>query len=264
MIRVWSLLLLSVAVLSQFGQSSFAADETAPIVKEKVAPGKALIGEPIRPDARKAFIDDTGPGWQKLTLDDFENVNCDPDTWSMRDGLIHCTGLPIGVTRSKEIFKNVEISVLWRHNKHAGNSGMFLWADPQHLKDVPRNGLPKTGIEIQMLDHGYAENFEKANGKKSDWFTTNGDIFALQYTKLTPFEPRSANGSRSFPRKNTTLGHGEWNHYYVRAINGEVRLWVNGEEVSGGTGADPAQGHLLLESEGSPIDFQDLKVRVIP
>ena len=32
---------------------------------------------------------------------------------------------------------------------------------------------------------------------------------------------------------------GEWNHYYVRAINGEIRLWVNGEEVSGGTGCEP-------------------------
>ena len=37
----------------------------------------------------------------------------------------------------------------------------------------------------------------------------------------------------SFPRKNLTKGMGEWNHYYIRAINGEIRLWVNGEEVSG-------------------------------
>ena len=24
----------------------------------------------------------------------------------------------------------------------------------------------------------------------------------------------------------------EWNHYYIRAINGEVRLWVNGQEAA--------------------------------
>ncbi len=57
---------------------------------------------------------------------------------------------------------------------------------------------------------------------------------------------------------------GEWNHYYIRAINGEVRLWVNGEEVSGGTACDPAQGFLCLESEGSPINFRKLRIRELP
>ena len=56
---------------------------------------------------------------------------------------------------------------------------------------------------------------------------------------MTPFPPLSPNGSRSFPSKNLSKGVGEWNHYYVRCINGEVRLWVNGEEVSGGTGCEP-------------------------
>ena len=45
------------------------------------------------------------------------------------------------------------------------------------------------------------------------------------------------------------LGHSQWNHYYVRAINGEVRLWVNGHEVSGGNGASPPEGFLCLESK---------------
>ena len=47
-------------------------------------------------------------------------------------------------------------------------------------------------------------------------------------------------------------------------INGEVRLWVNGEEVSGGKGAQPASGFICLESEGSPIDFKNLRVRELP
>ena len=57
---------------------------------------------------------------------------------------------------------------------------------------------------------------------------------------------------------------GEWNHYYVRAINGEVRLWVNGEEVSGGSGCNPSKGYLCLESEGAPVEFQGVKVRELP
>ena len=69
---------------------------------------------------------------------------------------------------------------------------------------------------------------------------------------------------RSFPRKHLSKGVGQWNHYYVRAINGEIRLWVNGQEVSGGTGAEPAFGYLYLESEGAPVEFRNLRIRELP
>ena len=103
----------------------------------------------------------------------------------------------------------------------------------------------------------------KSRGEKTDWFGTNGDVFAVG-VKLKPFPPLSPDGSRSFPRKHLARGHGQWNHYYIRAINGEVRLWVNGEEVSGGTGAQPSSGYICLESEGSPIQFRKLRVRELP
>ena len=41
-------------------------------------------------------------------------------------------------------------------------------------------------------------------------------------------------------------------------------LWVNGEEVSGGTGCKPAAGYLCLESEGAPVEFRDLRIRELP
>jgi hypothetical protein len=56
----------------------------------------------------------------------------------------------------------------------------------------------------------------------------------------------------------------KWNHYYVRAINGEVRLWVNGEEVSGRSNCQPAAGFMALESEGSPVEFRNLRIRELP
>jgi hypothetical protein len=55
-----------------------------------------------------------------------------------------------------------------------------------------------------------------------------------------------------------------WNHYYIRCINGEIRLWVNGEEVSGGSNCQPSMGHLCLESEGSPIEFKNIRIRELP
>jgi hypothetical protein len=116
---------------------------------------------------------------------------------------------------------------------------------------------------VQVLDHGFTEQYEKQTGKKADWFTTNGDVFPVK-VKMTPFPPLSPDGSRSFPKQQLSKGINEWNHYYVRAINGEVRLWVNGTEVSGGSGCDPRSGYLCLESEGSPIDFRNLRLRELP
>jgi hypothetical protein len=213
---------------------------------------------------RKAFIDGTGPGWTKLGEGDFVNVNCDKDTWTFKGGDIHCTGKPIGVCRTQKQYTNFELVAEWRHLKSAGNSGIFVWSSEEALKDLQPNKLPRVGIEVQILDHGYAEQYEQRTKKKPDFFTTNGDVFPVGKSKMTPFTPTSPNGSRSFPRKNLSKGVGEWNHYYVRAINAEIRLWVNGEEVSGGNKIEPASGYLCLESEGSPIDFKNIRIRELP
>jgi hypothetical protein len=212
----------------------------------------------------KAFIDGSGLGWRELTLSDFTNVNCHADTWSTRDNLIVCTGQPVGVTRSTVLYTNFEMVVEWRHLKSGGNSGVFLWASSEALAGLKPGQLPPGGIEVQILDHGYAEQYEKEQKRKPDWFTTNGDVFPVGTSKMKPFPPVSPGGERSFPRKNLSKGFGEWNHYYIRAINGEVRLWVNGEEVSGGTDSQPRTGYLCLESEGAPIEFKNLRIRTLP
>jgi hypothetical protein len=212
----------------------------------------------------KAVIDGTGPGWKSLGESDFQNVNTDPDTWTWKDDGVHCKGTPVGVTRSKKPYTNFELVATWRHLKSGGNSGIFLWASEEALTGLKPNSLPPGGIEVQVLDHGYAEQYEKQTGKKSDWFTTHGDVFPVGKSNMKPFPPVAPDGKRSFPTKNLSKGINEWNHYYVRAINGEVRLWVNGEEVSGGSDCDPKTGFLCLESEGAPVEFKGLRIRELP
>jgi hypothetical protein len=212
----------------------------------------------------KAFVDGNGAGWTALGEEDFVNVNCADDTWTWQDGLVKCTGQPVGVTRSKKIYTNFELVAQWRHLKSGGNSGIFVWAGEAGLADIKPGQLPRIGIEVQVLDHGFAEQYEKRTGKKSDWFTTHGDVFPVGGSKMTPFPPVAPTGSRSFPSKDLSKGVGEWNHYYVRCINGEVRLWVNGEEVSGGTNCEPRTGYLCLESEGAPVEFKNLRIRELP
>ena len=228
----------------------------------------------------KAFIDGSGPGWRALTEEDFTNVNCKEDTWAFgKDGLIKCTGRPVGVIRTKKMVTNLELVVQWRHMKPAGNSGVFLWAIPESIKNLEAGkGRLPAGIEVQVLDLGYETNWEKGKGKPSNWFTSHGDVFPTGGARMKAFTPQitytrkdgskytvgNPKSSRSFPTKRLTNGVGKWNHYYIRAINGEVRLWVNGVEVSGGSDCKPATGYLCLESEGSPIEFKGLRIRELP
>jgi hypothetical protein len=224
----------------------------------------AIVIADVSSDAPKAFIDGTGSGWKSLGEADFANVNCDPKTWTWKDGEVHCTGQPVGVTRTKAKYTNFELVAEWRHLRSGGNSGIFVWAGDASLEGLKPGTLPRGGIEVQVLDHGYAEQFEKQTGKKPDWFTTHGDVFPVGTSKMKPFAPVSPDGSRSFPAKQLSRGLNQWNHYYIRCINGEIRLWVNGEEVSGGANCNPRTGYLCLESEGAPIDFREIKVRELP
>ncbi len=235
---------LGLATLLLLASQSFAADE------------------PV--NLPKATIDGTGLDWRALGEADFVMVNGEPDTWTWKDGEVHCKGTPVGVTRSTKQITNFELVAQWRHLKAGGNSGIFVWTSEEALTNLKPGQLPPGGIEVQVLDHGYAEQYEAKNGKKPDWFTTNGDVFPVGKAKMTPFPPVAPDGKRSFPRKNLSKGVGEWNHYYVRAINAEVRLWVNGEEVSGGTHCEPKTGYLCLESEGSPVEFKNLRIRELP
>jgi hypothetical protein len=218
----------------------------------------------LRAQSPRAFLDGTGPGWRTLGESDFTDVNGTPDTWTWKDGLLTTTGQPIGVYRTRQAFTNFELVVEWRHLKPAGNSGVFAWVPDEAVSGLKPDVLPEGGIEVQMLDHAFRGQYEQRSGKKGDWFTTNGDIFAVGKSQLRPFPPLSPDGSRSFPRRELSRGSPEWNHYYVRAINGELRLWVNGEEVSGGRDAEPRRGYLCLEAEGSPVEFRNIRIRELP
>ena len=223
----------------------------------------AAIAGADPPSLPKACIDGTGTGWRELGESDFTNANCDPDTWSWKDGVLHCTGKPLGILRSQKVLTNFELVIQWQHLKSGGNSGVFVWTTEQSVKDLKHDMLPE-GIEVQVLDHGYIEQWEKENKKKA-WFTTNGDVFSVgKSVTMKPFAPVAPYGHRSLPSKNLSKGINQWNHYYVRAINGEVRLWVNGEEVSGGTDIEPRKGYLGLESEGAPVEFRQIRLRELP
>ena len=74
----------------------------------------------------------TLPQWQQLfngkDLSGWINVNTAEDTWKVRDGMLVCSGHPIGVMRTDRQYENFLLHVEWRHMEAGGNSGVFLWS----------------------------------------------------------------------------------------------------------------------------------------
>ncbi len=191
-------------------------------------------------------------------LSGWVNANCAPETWSVREGVIHCTGQPIGALRTERQYENFILELEWRHLTRGGNSGIFVWGTP-----IAAPGAPfLRGIEVQVLDHGYAEQYEKQTGRKPDWFTTHGDVFPIHGATMKPFGRH--HGMRSFPSEDRSRPSPEWNHYRIVGSNGVLRLSVNGKEVSGGEDCNYRKGYLALESEGAPVEFRNLRIKELP
>src|SRR6185436_8750569 len=104
----------------------------------------------------QAVIDGTGPGWQPLGKEDFVNVNCAAETWRWTNGIIVCSGKPVGVMRTVTLCTNFELVVQWRHLQSGGNSGVFVWATPESIAALEQGqGRLPTGIEVLVRDLGY-------------------------------------------------------------------------------------------------------------
>ena len=206
----------------------------------------------------QAQSSDDSTQWKPLfngkDLSGWEAVNVAPDTFTVRDGMIISTGKPTGVLRTDRMFENCIVELEWRHMKEGGNAGLFLWGD-----GIPSVGIPFTrGIEVQILDNAY-----NASGK-NERFTTHGDIFPIHGAKMTPLGKIAKNGVRSFPTQELSKSSPEWNHYRVVAKDGEIRLSVNGQEVTSGKDCWPRKGYIFLESEGSECHFKNIRIRELP
>ncbi|MDX1565782.1 MAG: DUF1080 domain-containing protein [Phycisphaeraceae bacterium] len=85
-------------------------------------------------------------------------VNTAPSTWSVKDGMIHCTGKPIGELRTERMYQNFILEVEWRHLRPQGNAGIFIWADDitargRHVMTMVVQRLPKeVPFSIEAVD----------------------------------------------------------------------------------------------------------------
>lgn len=184
------------------------------------------------------------------------DVNTSPETWSVKDGLLICTGQPIGVMRTDRQYENFIIEVEWRHMEPGGNSGMFLWSDAK----PEGNRLPR-GMEVQMLELDWVNQHKGRNGTLPPIAYVHGELFGAGGMTAIPDNPR---GSRSKSLENRCKGVGEWNRYVFVAVDGMVKLSVNGKFVNGIRDASYKKGYICLESEGKEIHFRKIRIMELP
>lgn len=193
----------------------------------------------------EAFV----PLFDGKSLAGWVNINCAADTFTVNDGVIASTGLPICEIRTERMYENFVLELEYMHQKPMGNAGVFVWADA-----LPARGQPfLRAIEVQVLD-----------GRNSETYTSHGDVFAIHGAVLTPDRPHPNGSMRSLPSERRAKGPGEWNHYRITANKGTIKLAVNGKEVSGGYDISPRKGYIALESEGAPTLFRNIRIRELP
>ena len=184
------------------------------------------------------------------------NVNTDDDTWSVRDGLLVCSGRPIGVMRSEKQYENFVLHIEWRHMEPGGNSGVFIWSNARPRES---NRLPD-GVEVQMLELDWVK-LHTRDGKTPPIAYVHGELFGVGGVTTLPDNPR---GTRSKSIENRALGRDNWNTYDVVAVDGVVKLSVNGKFVNGLSRSTQKKGYLCLESEGAEIHFRNIKIMELP
>ncbi len=180
------------------------------------------------------------------------NVNTGPDTWRVEKGMLVCSGNPIGVMRTDKQYENFVLHVEWMHTEPGGNSGMFLWSGP---RANPGSPFPD-GVEVQMLELEWP-NLHKQDGKTPPAAYVHGELFGVGKVKTVP---DNARGVRSMSIENRCKGRGEWNTYDVVAVDGVIKLSVNGKFVNGISHTSQKKGYICMESEGAKIYFRNIRI----
>jgi len=198
----------------------FAAEQTAkPIVpKEKTS----------------LFNGEDFSGWS-FYLDPEKGKGVDTkDVWSVKDGVVHCKGLPFGYMRTEKEYSNYILHLEWRWPEEATNSGVLL-----HV--LGKDAVWPRMIECQ-LESGNAGDFWLIKGVHIAGHTEHTQDY-YNVKKLKPSSEKPA---------------GEWNTYEIICKNGTIVPIVNGVIQNVATGAELTFGSICLQSEGSPIEFRNI------
>jgi len=168
-------------------------------------------------------------GWKLFVPDS----TVDPATvWSVRDGVVHCTGRPAGYMRTEKAYGDYRLRFEWRWPTKGGNSGLLV-----HISG--RDKVWPKSIEGQL-----------ANENAGDFWVIGG----------TDFKEHTNKGDRRVPKKrrHNERDIGQWNTMEAVCAGNTIRLYVNGLLQNEATETTVTEGCIGLQSEGTPVEFRHI------
>ena len=188
-------------------------------------------------------------GWYAFTEKGKKNADAQA-IFTVSDSMIRLFGENPGYLMSLQSYSNFELTLEYRWNMDEGfrsknkvkNSGVMY----NIHTDAPDILWPR-GIQFQI----------------KDGFT--GDFVLLENVTLKVKGVTSTAGkSVSLTRFQDNEKHeGAWNTIRIVSKDGSVWQYLNGRLVNEGTEATSKKGRILLQYEGSPIDFRRLIIKTL-
>lgn len=191
-------------------------------------------GKPIAPTSRvELFNGKDLAGWTFFISD-----KADPaQTWSATNGVIHCTGKPVGFIRTEKEFRDYKLTVEWRFVKvapKADNGGVLV-----HLQSPDKLWPPC--IQVQGK-HGAI-----------------GDLFLMGGAESKEHQGKNAN--TALPKtSDAEKPVGQWNTDEIVCAGNSVKAYVNGQLVNETTESTVAAGHIGMQCEGAEFEVRKMFV----
>lgn len=168
------------------------------------------------------------------------------DVWKLGDdGVLVCRGMPKGYIYTKKDYGNFVLTLeyRWPPKKKAGKGGVLI------RMSGPERIWPKS-LEAQI-------NWPDAG----DFWGLDGYTFDGPAARLKKLEhPQFGKLVNLKKTRAAEKPHGQWNAYKIVADGPTVTLLINGKQVNRATDCDAAPGKIVLTSEGSEIEFRNLRV----
>lgn len=193
----------------------------------------AFAADPEVPTAKVALFNgkDTA-GWVSHLKD---GAPADK-TWSVKDGLLACTGSPAGFLRTEKSYRQYRFTVEWRFTQ-PGNTGVVV-----HMT-LPDAIWPKS-IECQGMHKNQGDFYLWSGATAKEGTPMLGKDGEIRGYKIA----RAGADAENPP--------GEWNTYSVVCDKDTVTILVNGKEVNKATGANLTAGFIGLQSEGGAFEVR--------
>jgi hypothetical protein len=190
--------------------------------------------ESVKPGAKAELFNGKDlSGWVSHLRD---NAPAD-GTWSVKDGLLICTGKPNGFLRTEKSYRQYRFTVEWRFTK-PGNTGVVVHMTP------PDAVWPKS-VECQGM-HKSQGDFYLWSGAK-----------AKEGTELKDKKTGAVRGYRIGRAKDgLEKPAGEWNTFTTVCDGDTVVILVNGQEANRLSGLNLSEGFIGLQSEGGAFEVR--------